>query len=112
MFFDPTTPLMRKGRDGGETEKKNGGKKTDDYSSQYVIVRSPLPERRPLERRTLAKIKICIKVCPPILKKVLSYKGVLIKGLHINCLHKTVLPKRNIGKIKNLLDAKTFASVV
>ena len=49
---------MRKGRDGG----KNGGEKerqkkkenTDENSGHYVIASSRLPERRPLERRTLA----------------------------------------------------------
>ena len=47
---------MRKGHDGG---KKNGGKKrkkekTDENSGHYVIASSRPPERRPLERRTLA----------------------------------------------------------
>ena len=42
-FFDPSTPSMRKGRDGGKnggvkTGKK--GEKTDDYSGQYVIASS------------------------------------------------------------------------
>ena len=54
---------MRKGRDG---EKKNGKKtgkktgkkreKTDGNSGHYVIASSRPPERRPLERRTLAPI--------------------------------------------------------
>ena len=48
---------MRKGRDG-EKNGKNGGKKkrekTDDYSGHYVIASSRPPERRALERRTLA----------------------------------------------------------
>ena len=46
---------MRKGRNGGETGEKNGGKKekTNDYSGHYVISSSQLPKRRPLERRTL-----------------------------------------------------------
>ena len=51
---------MRKGRDG---EKKNGKKKTekkkentDENSGHYVIASSRPPERRPLERRTLAPI--------------------------------------------------------
>ena len=48
-FFDPSTPSMRKVRDGGE--KKTGKKeKTDDYSGHYVIASNRLPERRPLER--------------------------------------------------------------
>ena len=46
---------MRKGRDGGK--KKRGKKrreKTDENSGHYVIASSRPPERRPLERRTLA----------------------------------------------------------
>ena len=53
---------MRKGRDGGKKrgKKKNGKKtgkkreKTDENSGHYVIASSRPPERRPLERRTLA----------------------------------------------------------
>ena len=51
---------MRKGRDGGKNGKKNWGKKekkrekTDENSGPYVIASSRPPERRPLERRTLA----------------------------------------------------------
>ena len=55
---------MRKGRDGGK--KKRGEKKrekkekkrekTDENSGHYVIASSRPPERRPLERRTLAPI--------------------------------------------------------
>ena len=58
-FFDPSTPSMRKGRDGGE---KNGKKreKIDDYSGHYVIDSSRPTERRPLERRTL--VPICSKL--------------------------------------------------
>ena len=59
-FFDLSTPSMRKGRDG---EKKGGGKrggkkqeKMDENSGHYVIASSRPPERRPLERRTLAPI--------------------------------------------------------
>ena len=39
-FFDPSTPSMRKGRDGG-----NGGKKekTDENSGHYVIASSRPP---------------------------------------------------------------------
>ena len=53
-FFDPSTPSMRKGRDGGE-KRKNGGKKekTDENSGHYVIASSRPPERQPLERRML-----------------------------------------------------------
>ena len=56
-FFDPSTPSMRKGRDGGR--KKTGkikGEKTDDYSGHYVIASSRPPEPRQLERRTLVPI--------------------------------------------------------
>ena len=51
---------MGKGRDGG---KKTGGKKrekkekTDENSGHYVNASSRPPERRPLERRTLAPIQ-------------------------------------------------------
>ena len=56
---------MRKGRYGGKRKKngeKNGGengkkkekKNTDENSGHYVIASSRPPERRPLERRTLA----------------------------------------------------------
>ena len=49
---------MRKGRDGGKkkTGKKTGEKKenTDENSGHYVIASSRPPERRLLERRTLA----------------------------------------------------------
>ena len=51
---------MRKGRDGEKREKKNkNGKKenTDENSGHYVIASSQPPERRPLERRTLAPKK-------------------------------------------------------
>ena len=53
---------MRKGRDREKREKrekkKKGTKKekTDENSGHYVIASSPPPERRPLERRTLAPI--------------------------------------------------------
>ena len=40
-FFDPSTPSMRKGRDG----EKNGEKKTDENSGHYVIASSRPPER-------------------------------------------------------------------
>merc|ERR1712121_481596 len=53
-FFDPSTPSMRKGRNGGNGKKKE--KKTDENSGHYVIASSQPPERRPLERRTLAPI--------------------------------------------------------
>ena len=57
---------MRKGRDGEKkTGKKNGkknGKKkkenTDENSGHYVVASSRPPERRPLERRTLAPKKV------------------------------------------------------
>merc|ERR1711954_296698 len=51
-FFDPSTPSMRKGRDEKKREKKR--EKTDENSGHYVIASSRPPERRPLERRTLA----------------------------------------------------------
>ena len=49
---------MRKGCDGGKNGEKNGGEKrkekTDENSGHYVIASSRPPERRTLERRTLA----------------------------------------------------------
>ena len=60
-FFDPSTPSMRKGRDGEKkTGKKTGKKKreenTNENSGHYVIASSRPPERLPLDRRTLAPI--------------------------------------------------------
>ena len=52
-FFDPSTPSMRKGRNGGNGKKKE---KTDENSGHYVIASSRPPERQPLERNTLAPI--------------------------------------------------------
>ena len=43
-FFDPSTPFMRKGRDGGETEKK---KEEKEKWNNYSLVAEQL-ERRPL----------------------------------------------------------------
>ena len=66
---------MRKGCDGGKKTEKTGEKKTgkkektDENSGHYVIASSRLPERRPLERRTLApkdvvtKNLTCISEC-------------------------------------------------
>ena len=54
---------MRKDCDGGKKREKNGEKKekTDENSGHYVIASSRPPERRPLERRTLAPIKrLCL----------------------------------------------------
>ena len=52
---------MRKGRDGGKKrEKKKWEKKkekTNENSGHYVIAGSRPPERRSLERRTLAPIR-------------------------------------------------------
>ena len=52
---------MRKGSDGGNGGEKNRKKKTgkkkentDENSGHYVIASGRPPERRPLERRTLA----------------------------------------------------------
>ena len=51
---------MRKGRDRGkkkrEKNKREKKEKTDEKSGHYVIASSRLPERRPLERQTLAPI--------------------------------------------------------
>ena len=69
---------MRKGRDGG---KKRGGKKrekkenTDENSDHYVIASSRPPERRPLERRTLAPIT----VYETLIKKKNSFMNVEIQ---------------------------------
>ena len=63
-FFDPSTPSMRKGCDGGKKRekrgKKRGGKKenTDENSGHYVIASSRPPERRPLERRPLVPMML------------------------------------------------------
>ena len=47
---------MRKGRDGGKKTGEKKREKTDGNSGHYVIASSRPPERRPLERRTLAPI--------------------------------------------------------
>ena len=52
---------MKKSRDGGNGKKTGGKKKkkmTDENSGHYVIASSRPPERRPLERRTLAPIQV------------------------------------------------------
>ena len=51
-FFDPRTPSMRKGRDGG----KNGGQKGGGRKRLLIIVATtslPAVDRRLLERSTL-----------------------------------------------------------
>ena len=46
-FFDPTTPSMRKGRDGGEkTGEKTGGEKNDENSGHYYRCQSRVPTAR------------------------------------------------------------------
>ena len=52
-FFDPSTPCMRKGCDGGE---KKRWEKTDENIGHYVIVSSRPADRQPLGRRTLVPI--------------------------------------------------------
>ena len=47
---------MRKGN-RGERRKAEIGEKTDEKSGHYVIASSRLPERQPLERRTLVPKK-------------------------------------------------------
>ena len=44
---------MRKVYDGKRKEEKNEKEKNGVFSGHYVIASSRLPERRPLERRTL-----------------------------------------------------------
>ena len=73
---------MRKGRDG---EKKNGGKngkkgeKTDDYSGQYVIASSQLPERWPLERLTLVPIHYVTHI--PNFQSLCALRVVTLQGV-------------------------------
>ena len=64
-FFDPSTPSMRKGRDGGKKqEKKRGGKsqkkeKTDRNSGQQSTARTPTagtPHARANFARILATV--------------------------------------------------------
>ena len=50
-FFDPSTPSMRKDRDGKRKEKRE--KKNRENSGHYVIASSQQPEHRPMERRKL-----------------------------------------------------------
>ena len=54
MFFDPSTPSMRKVDDGEERKKKKKKKKEKNgvFSGHYVIASSLLPERlRPNDDR-------------------------------------------------------------
>ena len=88
-FFDPSTPSMRKGCDGGKNGGKKGGKKeenTDENSGHYVIASNRPPERRPLERRTLAPI-ICIwpnlRLCSQPIPKPNNPMYLFIQG--VNC---------------------------
>ena len=67
-FFDPSTPSMRKGRDGGKkTGKKNGKKeKTHENSDHYVIASS-----RPPKYRTLVLIsKVFQESCKGVSSKI------------------------------------------
>ena len=55
-FFDPSTPSMRKGDDGGEKTGKTGGKKRKKIMMKIVatnVVASQPPERRPTAMPTL-----------------------------------------------------------
>ena len=48
-FFDPSTPSMRKGREGEKNRGKNKGwgeEKTDENSGHYVIASSRPPKRQ------------------------------------------------------------------
>ena len=60
-IFDPSTPSMRKGCDGGKKRGAENGKKreenNDENSGHYVIASSRPPERRPLEHGTLVPIQ-------------------------------------------------------
>ena len=74
---------MRKGRDGGKKREKRGKKKkrekTDENSGHYVIASSRPPERRPLERRTLAPIVktfMTTDVKPEILSGLQTRNGI------------------------------------
>ena len=39
MFFDPSTPSMRKGRDGGKREKKTGKKRGEKTGKKKKEIR-------------------------------------------------------------------------
>ena len=78
---------MRKGRDGEKREKRGKKKeKTDENSGHYVIASSRPPERRPLERRTLApKWNFYdLQLDPKVSDNIISYYySVVIKSLHV-----------------------------
>ena len=80
---------MRKGRDG--EKKKKGEKKTNENSGHYNIASSRPPERRTLERRTLAPIKLYIREA-----FIIIYGNILViykldKGLEISVCTSTIL---------------------
>ena len=98
--MDPSTPSMRKGRDGGNGEKKE---KTDENSGHYVIASSRPPERRPLERRTLAPILLLFAPPPPF--KTLSEIFVFFNydaSSNINALHLCLEPNCFAASAQNL----------
>ena len=59
---------MRKVDDGKRKKKKKKREKNDVFSGHYVVASSRPPERRPLERRTLAPKELMLKCdCPALL---------------------------------------------
>ena len=81
-FFDPTTPSMRKGRDGGKREKKKkGGKKgkkkeeTDENSGHYVVCQQSTA-RTPTAETPHARAKIVDILCPNLRK--VGYFGAIL----------------------------------
>ena len=72
FFFDPSTPPMRKEDDRGNKKVKKKKEKTDENSCHYVIASSRLPERRPLERCTLAPIMTFIVATNVVASRMLT----------------------------------------
>ena len=65
-FFDPSTPSMRKGRDGGEKKKKNEKENNGGNSGHYVVANRP-PNSDQLQRRRSCQLDRASQskdVCP------------------------------------------------
>ena len=118
-FFDPSTPSMRKGHDGGKKNGKNGGKKTGKKEEKRLMeivattsfASSRPPERRPLERRTLAPKILSAACCRRTLPWFAKYQKVL-SLYKVFAIRKDLLTKLAENFLQNfLLQFIKFLSV-